>query len=233
MTLHDLWKTILSMSASDVAAWWGDIVATFVALSEWHKYRRSGVHLSCTAWNGQMLLMPGEGVSKGWISVDVRNVGGVGVTIEDVSLMTYRRRLLAFRKLGPGMVLNGHARCMLHVPAKVLPGDRWTCTIPQTASLLDMIGESCCVLYLSHSANRAPVEIKVKGGFGAEHRTPSPHPARSCTRRRRDPTTANNIAVDTFVQKPSSSEGRSGQGRLDRHPHFAIGRGPPSARLRR
>ena len=125
-----------SMSATDIAAWWGAGIATVVVLWDIFKWRRGrATQVRITANPNMQEYFPGEGFQEPkFVFVEITNVGDRTTTLTNLCGFHYSswwKKL--FNKQTQAFVVADPAPGV--IPHELEPGKRWTGRIGQTQQM--------------------------------------------------------------------------------------------------
>ncbi|HNP64309.1 MAG TPA: hypothetical protein PKH39_10275 [Woeseiaceae bacterium] len=121
------------MSATDIAAWWGAGIATFVALFEFFRWWQSrATELRISASTNMQEFLPGSGLQDGrFVSVEINNVGDRTTTLTNFGGFHYKswwqERL---NKVTQAFVILDPTPGV--IPCELAPGQMWRGRMQQT-----------------------------------------------------------------------------------------------------
>jgi hypothetical protein len=154
------------MSPSDVAAWWGAIIATVILLWDIYKWRASQANLRVTASSNRQFVSPTLGTAQGekFITVEVVNTGDKNTTITHLVAMCYNDWLARFWGNPTKSAFVPIPGAGQPLPYKLSPGERWLGTMDQ-AQVQKMVHADqllYCGVYHTTSAKPHLVRVKFK-----------------------------------------------------------------------
>ena len=119
------------MTSTEVAAWWGAIVASVVLLWDIYKWKTQGPKLTMrVAPNMQVWGDPSrEGIT--WVSVTVSNIGDRPTTIKGVGMEYYTGWWKRIRNDAETAAVFPNPNTGFPLPRVLNPGDEWQGLIPQ------------------------------------------------------------------------------------------------------
>jgi hypothetical protein len=161
------------MTASDIAAWWGAVVASLVFFWELYKWWESGPKVRLTA-NANMLIY-GDPLREGKKFVTVRavNVGDAATTLTILGGNFYSSFWARLRRKPAGSFIAGNPGMPHSLPFRLEPGALWDGAAIQDSEVEEMAQRGYLILEL-HQAGRKPARARVnikttsKGPEGAQ-----------------------------------------------------------------
>jgi len=152
------------MKITELAAWWGAIIATLVLVWDMYKWKRSGPIINVSASPGMKTVgnLPNHLEGKKYISIEVTNTGNKKTTITHLVVFHY---ISLFQKLikrkDKSFIVGTPAFFPPPLPHVLEPGERWLGGIEQACELEEMSrnGYLCCGIY--HSSSKKPVLQRV------------------------------------------------------------------------
>ena len=153
----------LDFTLTDIAAWWGALVATTVVGWDVYKWRNRGAQITVTATpNVRTLNVPGISEDDLFVSITVYNTGDQPSTItnlQGVYYKTLRHRLLrrsnmAFVVVNPGFCPG--------LPSVIQPGGMWQGGISQSELLSDTGPGGHLFCGVSTSTSKGPHLVRVR-----------------------------------------------------------------------
>ncbi|WP_092791552.1 MULTISPECIES: hypothetical protein [Rheinheimera] len=150
-----------SWEASDYAAWWGAIIASFALIWNVVVFLRSGARIKIVVTPNMELQPPIPG-SEGqkYIFVKAVNTGSSATTITHFYGFTASSHFERFRKRINQFIINGDGSYN-KLPAKLEPGEEWIGLAIQDDELLK---EKLVYYGIYHNQKDKPVCKKVKFG---------------------------------------------------------------------
>jgi len=152
------------MNITNLAAWWGAIIATLVLIWDMYKWKLSGPIINVSASPGMQTVgnLPNHLEGKKYISVEVTNTGDRKTTITHLVGLHYKS---FFQKLINKKDINFIVATPAFIPPPLPyilePGERWMGGIEQNSELEEMSrnGYLCCGIY--HSCGKKPILQRV------------------------------------------------------------------------
>lgn len=154
------------MSASDVAAWWGAVIATLVLVWDVFKWRRSRFSIKVSASPNMSSLNPLEGKLEDDknIFVEVVNRGDKVITLTHLVIKHYSNlwQLLRRKPTMQGLIPQpGGAQ---PIPYELEPGKRWTGLIDQKDVEKKSGGQGFFYCGVNHTASNKAAMVRVRLG---------------------------------------------------------------------
>lgn len=152
------------MAATDIAAWWGAVIATLVFLFEIFKWSKSGLALEVSAapnmeTYGALQLVAGEGP---FVVVEVRNVGHRKTTITHLVGLHHRWWIKKLLGLKPDLSFAVPIPAVSQqLPFVIEPGERWIGGIDQNNELEQRSRDGYLLCGIYHSLSKKPVLARV------------------------------------------------------------------------
>lgn len=149
------------MDKTEIAAWWGAVVATAVLLWDVYKWLAAGPRLRVDAWTGRVALGMPEYRGKALIQFDVSNIGDRSTTITNAGLLYYGGLLSALRGRPDWAAVIAMPSSAQPLPFELRPGAAWTGLGEQTAELerLARSGRLYAAMHFSH--RRKPIKRRL------------------------------------------------------------------------
>jgi len=146
------------MTASDVAAWWGAALATFVLAWDIFKWRKSGARLGVKA--GPNMQLPEDRLEMKHVFVEVVNRGDRPTTLTHLCVYQYASALDRLRGKRKASFLVPQPGGGAVLPHELGSGQRWTALVNQ-AVLLSKVIETPRYLHvgISHSGSKKEVLV--------------------------------------------------------------------------
>lgn len=149
------------MSASDIAAWWGAIVATMVFGLDIFKWWKAGPKIIVRANPNMQMVSSGQGLEpEKNIFLEVVNNGDKLTTVTHVIIHHYKSKWSVICKKPNGQAVVPLPGPMQKLPFELEPGKRWTGLIDQSDIKSKFQGGYiyCGIL---HTATPKPILCKV------------------------------------------------------------------------
>lgn len=139
------------MTASEIAAWWGAVIATAVLAWDIFKWLRSGVRLKIRAIPNMQVA--GDASGKNLVFVEAVNRGDKSTTITHCAIYEFAstfNRLRGKRK-AQGLVPYPDGPAL---PYELAPGQRWSATVAQAGLLAHFSGGQvfCAIIHTGSDA---------------------------------------------------------------------------------
>jgi len=150
---------------TNIAAWWGAVIATFVIIWDIYKWKHSGSIINVTASPNMQTVenFPTYKDDKDYISIIVTNTGNIKTTITHLVIFYYKYNPILSK------ILKKKARTFPEpdpynsplLPIMLVPGEMWPCDIERNDELekLSRNGFLYCGIY--HSNSKKPVMQRV------------------------------------------------------------------------
>ena len=149
---------------TNIAAWWGAAIATFVLLWDIYKWTHLGPIINVTASPnmqpfGEIPNHPGE---KKYISVEVTNTGTRKTTITHLISSHYKSLIFKLiKKTDNNYVIPTPAFLAPRLPHILEPGERWLGGIEQNNELEEISRNGLLYCGIYHSNSKKPVLQRV------------------------------------------------------------------------
>lgn len=120
-----------NLSASDIAAWWGAVVASLVLGWDILKWARDKARLKVSVKGNMLVIGEPDDDQRHWIQVSVVNTGSRPTTIKMVGVDVHKNLLLRmFGKAEESYAFPNAGRSAT-LPHRIQPGEEWFGLIPQ------------------------------------------------------------------------------------------------------
>ena len=152
------------MTSTEIAAWWGAIVATFVALLELYKWKSSGPKLKVTISPNMVGFGGFKTDNEKVVLIEVANIGNFPTTITATGLRGFKFPLLKYLKNTSSL----HVLVLKPVnetnklPFQIKPGEIWSATTIQDSDLTKLSGNGRLYLEVHDSWNKKPTYQLIK-----------------------------------------------------------------------
>ena len=154
------------INTTDIVAWWGAIIATFVLTWDIYKWKTSGPKIYFRTRSNQKAINIPSREGKTWIFITAENNGNRPTTITTVGMRYYKNSILKFfGKVIQSFVIPGaEATPNQAIPYVLNPGCIWQGLILQTEEVENFAknGLLICELYCSHKTKAIKTKIKIK-----------------------------------------------------------------------
>ena len=145
------------MTASDVAAWWGAILATGAVLFDFYKWRKAGPQITLSAMPDMETNGRPEFSGKVLTLIQACNTGDRASTITRVGFEYYPT---TWRRLRRRPILS-HIRCS-DIPHKIEPGAVWQWFAFQSDELTRQISAGKLYCAIQCSTEKRPILTQVR-----------------------------------------------------------------------
>jgi hypothetical protein len=150
---------------TNIAAWWGAVIATFLIIWDIYKWKHSGSIINVTASPNMQAIgnFPNHEGDKDYISIIVTNTGNIKTTITHLVIFYYKYKPVLSK------ILKKKAKTFF-VPAPFFspplplilePGERWLCGIEQTNEWVKLSRNGLLYCGIYHSGSKKPVMQRV------------------------------------------------------------------------
>jgi len=152
------------MNATDTAAWWGAVIASFVFIWDIYKWKASGARLHVSAAPNMHYFDSIRGIddNKTYVFVEASNVGDRNTTVTHLFCVYYASSWDCFfrRKITTQFIVPTPAFAQ-PLPFLLSSGVRWTGALLQNDELEKMMtsGRFYCGVY--HSGSKKPTRVRV------------------------------------------------------------------------
>lgn len=144
------------MTSTEIAAWWGAVVASLVLAWDFYKWFATGAKLRIQIHPDLAIVGDPLQEDKNWIRVNVSNIGDRPTTLKSVG-MEYYENVWKWLQRRPGkVVIFPNPNQNLPLPRKIDPGEDWDAMIPQERKdkgldFLQMAQDGRLLIYVSRS----------------------------------------------------------------------------------
>ena len=151
------------MSASEVAAWWGAVIATLVLAWDVFKWKQMGPRLRLTVSPGMKTHgdVPNADPEKTYVLIEAVNVGDKKTELTHVAGLYYRSHLQRLRGKNQQSCLVLNPAFSTQFPCFLEPGQRWLGGMEQTAELEKLSRSGLLYCGIFHSASKKPLTSRV------------------------------------------------------------------------
>ena len=156
-------KIELNFTNTDLVAWWGAVVATFILLWDVYKWKTSGPKIRFCAKPGMKTINMPTHDGKTWINATAENIGTRATTITNLGIRYYKNWLTrALRKPDSSWVVGmPEPNPNYSIPHVLQPGGVWQGLAEQTEEHEKLSREGHLVCELYYSQSRKPKECRV------------------------------------------------------------------------
>ena len=120
------------MTSTEIAAWWGALVASAVLLWDIYKWKMQGPKLVLRLLPNSLVVGDASLEDKTWVSVTVTNVGSQPTMIKSIGMLYFSSYLRRLRKQSEKAAVFPNPNQRDPLPRRLEPGDEWRGLIPQT-----------------------------------------------------------------------------------------------------
>lgn len=151
----------ITLSGTDVVAWWGAVVATVVLVWDIYKWRTSGPKIKFVVQPNTLVV--GDPTRKGqkFISVNATNVGDRPTTITNLVLQHYKNYFNMLRRKPSTSMFIVSPSTTQPIPYILQPGDVWQGLSIQNSELEDLAKDGYLVCGLCHSHSDKEIDRRV------------------------------------------------------------------------
>jgi len=150
------------MSGTDVAAWWGAVIATAVLIWDIYKWRTAGPRIALDVRSGMKFLNDPSGKDDFFITVRVTNTGDRPTTITNMGFAYYSSFVRYLLKKPTKAVTIFRPGTPHQLPHILKPGDIWDGAAEQDAEMEQWARDGYLLCLIYHSARTKPLEARVK-----------------------------------------------------------------------
>ena len=155
------------MSSTDLAAWWGAVVATVVFIWDIYKWKTQGPKLKVTVSPNMVVMGDPTREGKTWVSISVTNVGDRPTTIKGVGMEHYQSRWLRLKSTADKAAVFPNPNDNYPLPRILNPGEEWRGLIPQARDdlgidLAALSRSGHLMIWLSHSHSSRAIKKRLE-----------------------------------------------------------------------
>ncbi len=152
------------IKATEIAAWWGAVVATVVFLWDIYKWKHSGADVQVTASPDMETFgnVPQGMQGNTFVAVDVVNLGARKTTLTHLITVYYSSLWQLLIRKRNKQFFTPNPAVDKPLPCELEPGSRWMGAILQNAELEDMSRNGYLYCGVHHTASRKAVLKRVK-----------------------------------------------------------------------
>jgi hypothetical protein len=155
--------TVNISGLSELAAWWGAVVATAVFVWDLYKWAKSGPRLVITTQTDmRMINVPNWDADKIYTTVRIFNRGDAPTTITSLGYFYYDSLFGWLRDRSKTKAVIGSAGLSHQLPHRLHPNDFWDGGIEQDEELEEQLRRGRMVLVVFHSGSKHPVKWRLK-----------------------------------------------------------------------
>ncbi len=120
-----------NMTSTEIAAWWGAIIASVVLLWDVYKWKTQGPKLVMRLSPNMLVYGDPLRENKTWVSVKVSNNGDRPATIKGVGMEYYTNWMKRLQNHAEKAAIFPNPNDGFPLPRVLNPGDEWCGLIPQ------------------------------------------------------------------------------------------------------
>ena len=156
----------MNFSLSDLAAWWGAVVATIVLGWDVYKWKMDGPKLTMRVSPNMLVVGDPTREGKKWVSVTITNVGNRPTTLKGIGIEHYDSLLNRLRRQTKLAAVFPNPSDKHPLPRILNPGDEWCGLIPQERvdkglSLEEMAKNGYLMISASHSHTQKSTQVRL------------------------------------------------------------------------
>ena len=146
------------MSISEMAAWWGAIVASIILIWDVYKWKTDGPKLNVFLSPNMKTFGDPSRDAITWVAVTVTNVGSRPTTLKSTGMWYYKNRIDYWRHKVLFAAIFPNPNDRFPLPTVLKPGEEWVGLIPQERLYENIEDKSgCMTIWLSHSHSNKPI----------------------------------------------------------------------------
>lgn len=126
------------MTATEIAAWWGAVVATLVFLWDIYKWKTRGPKISMRLSPHMIVMGDPRREGRTWVTVTVTNIGDQPTTIKSLGFEYYTSCWKRIRKRTEKAFVVTNPSDRYPLPLVLNPGDEWVGFTPQDRDDIDL-----------------------------------------------------------------------------------------------
>lgn len=153
-----------NLGPSEIAAWWGAIIATFVLVwnvIKWIKMNKPKIKISVSA-NNRFINNPLRSEKELWITVRVNNRGDKETTLTNITMIYYRNILTRLLRHAKDQFVVVDPGVNSPIPHVLKPGYFWDGVAKQTNEIEKMGKEGHLIIVIYYVDRNRPVKKRVK-----------------------------------------------------------------------
>ena len=156
----------MNLSPSDLAAWWGAVVATIVFGWDIYKWRSDGPHVALELSPNMIVIGDPAREGKKWVSVTITNTGTRPTTLKGIGLEHYANPTRRLRGKTEMAAVFPNPNDHHPLPRMLNPGEEWRGLIPQERpdkglSLKEMANQGHLLIWASVSHKKKPIKTRL------------------------------------------------------------------------
>ncbi len=155
-----------NMTSTEIAAWWGAIIASVVLIWDMYKWKIQGPRLLMVLSPNMLVLGDPSREGKTWVSVVVTNIGDRPTTIKGVGMEYYTNWYKRLRNQADKAATFPNPSDRFPLPRVLTPGDEWNGLIPQerqgkVMNLEEMSQSGHLMIWLSRSDRKQALRKRI------------------------------------------------------------------------
>ena len=153
----------ITLTTTDIVAWWGAIIATSVLLWDIYKWKTSGPKLRMMVSGNMKTINIPSSEGKSVIMAQVDNIGTGETTITKFGFVYYETWLrFILKKPSKGMFIARPSPCDVHpLPHVLRPGGRWAGFAIQDETIEKMARNGFLICEVYYSSRGKPIQKRV------------------------------------------------------------------------
>ncbi len=154
----------ITLTTTEIVAWWGAILATVVFGWDIYKWRTSGPRLRLSIRPNQIVIGDSSREGKTYISIWVTNIGDRPTTLQSLGFHVFEKRFHRFRRFRRKAVMSAifpNPNEQFPLPHKLEPGTQWLGLMPQSEVAEEAKGRFI-EIELGHSHAEHPIRKLLK-----------------------------------------------------------------------
>ncbi len=154
-------KINLNFTITEIAAWWGAIIATTILLWDIYKWKTSGPRVGVEVFPNRIIIGDPIREGKTYIGVKVTNTGNRPTTISNLCMQYYLTRWSWIRKKPNKSMVVGNPGIPHPVPHVLQPGTVWDGLIIQDDDVVEMATQGYLICELFISDKKKPITRRI------------------------------------------------------------------------
>jgi hypothetical protein len=152
----------MTITVTELVAWWGAVVATLVLVWDVYKWGRSGPVVNVSASpNMQTIGMGPDYEGKTFATVEATNTGNRATTLTHLIGVQYPSLLARVRRKPYHQFFVTDPGMGYKLPHVLSPGERWLGAMEQNDELQKLSTEGYLYVGVHHSSGRRPVSCRL------------------------------------------------------------------------
>lgn len=154
-------KIDLNLSITEIAAWWGAIIATSLLVWDIYKWKTSGPRVGVEVFPNRIIVGDPIREGKTYIGVKVINTGSRPTTISNLCMQHYSTYWSLFRKKPDESMVVANPGIPHPIPYVLQPGTIWDGLIHQDDSVVEMATQGYLICELFISNKKKPITRRI------------------------------------------------------------------------